>query len=77
MKDAVIIMADIKPYKIEIDGRKKTMRGCVAVGAYDGNEFIGTMYDSGNECLGDVHFDKKMFSDKVKKFSIIRGEYGF
>lgn len=73
MKDAVIIMADIKPYKIEIDGRKKTMRGCVAVGAYDGNEFIGTIYDSSNEDLGQVHFDKKMFSDRVKKFSIIRG----
>ena len=74
MKDAVIIIADIKPYKIEIDGRKKTMRGCVAVGAYDGNEFIGTMYDSGNECLGDVHFDKKMFSESIQKFHIIKGE---
>ena len=77
MKDAVIIMADIKPYKIEIDGRKKTMRDVIAVGAYDCNEFIGTMYDSSNEELGQVHFDKNMFSDRVKKFSIIRGEYGF
>lgn len=72
MKDAVIIIADIKPYKIEIDGRKKTMRNCIVVGAYDCNEFIGTMYDSSNEDLGQVHFDKKMFSDRVKKFSIVR-----
>lgn len=72
MKDAVIIIADIKPYKIEIDGRKKTMKGCIVVGAYDYNEFIGTIYDSSNEDLGQVHFDKEMFSDRVKKFSIVR-----
>lgn len=74
MKDAVIIMADIKPYKIEIDGRKKTMRGCVAVGAYDGNEFVGTMYDGKNNDVGQVHFDKKKFSESIKKFYIIKGE---
>lgn len=74
MKDAVIILGDLRPYKVEIDGKKKTMKGCIVVGAYDGDEFVGTMYDGKNNEVGQVRYDREKFSESIQKFYIIKGE---
>ena len=74
MKDAVIILGDLRTYKVEIDGKKTAMKGCFVVGAYDGKNFSGTEYDSKNNELGQVSYNKEKFSENIQRFYIVRGE---
>lgn len=74
MRDAVIIMGEMRPFTIKLDGKKKVMKGHFVVGAYDGNEFSGTEYDAINNELGQCRMDKTTFAERICKFNIIRGE---
>lgn len=60
MKDAVIILGDLRTYKVEIDGKKTAMKGHFVVGAYDGKNFSGTEYDSKNNELVQEHANRNI-----------------
>ena len=74
MKDAVIILGDLRTYKVEIDGKKTAMKGHFVIGSYDGKDFSGTEYDSKNNELGQVSYNKEEFSENIQRFHIVRGE---
>lgn len=50
------------------------MKGHFVVGAYDGKNFSGTEYDSKNNELGQVSYNKEEFSENIQRFHIVRGE---
>ena len=74
MKDAVIILGDLRTYKVEIDGKKTAMKGHFVIGAYDGKDFSETEYDNKNNELGQVSYNKEEFSENIQRFHIVRGE---
>ena len=54
----VLAIGYLKPYKIEIDGKKTTIKNHVVLGVLEteNNSFSGTEYTDTNEEMGQVNF---------------------
>ena len=67
----VLAIGYLKPYKIEIDGKKATMKNHIVLGVLEteNNSFSGTEYTDTNEEMGQVNFEK--IGNECSRFHII------
>ena len=66
-----LVLGYLKPYKIEIDGKKTTLKNHIVVGVLDteNNSFSGTEYTGELEEMGQVNFEK--IGEACSRFHII------